>query len=403
MRGGRWSWYGVAILVVASVASLVMAPDRVAWSFVPSWSSALGSLTSVFTWVPSALAGWSAWQGWRHRRSNVDHAPVVRTRLRVSADWYAPAWAAAVVLPMVVIAWMAAHTAGAPRPVDLLMVPVAILLLGFWSLFGAALGRTMPVALAVPLSVIAAFFGVAYPEALSDMAVRHVAGLHSSCCLLQTSMDARLLVAPLVFYLVAAGLALWVVLVPSRRRAAAAIAGSVVVFLGCYGLVRPISTVNGEVARDPAQLVCAGERPLLCLWPEQLHLREQIHGVAAHVTASMAAQGIGVPSTVTVVGEAEWVYAAGSARRTDAEVAQSLINGLVVPAMPACSTRQPWFMTGVFDDQSAWVWLTAGFDKQRVQVSPTLTKVLARPHEAQVAWFKANFAKRSLCGVQPTP
>lgn len=161
---------------------------------------------------------------------------------------------AAAVFPLLAIGWMGVQSVGSPRLLDLLMIPVAMLMLLFWSVFGAVLGRMLPLALAVPLAALGGYLGSAYPEAISRFGVRHVAGLHSACCLITKVMDWRVVVAPLVFYLTCAVLLWLVVLRPSWRLLAVVVATGVVVYLvvarnGSDGLCR-----RCECGRQPVMV-----------------------------------------------------------------------------------------------------------------------------------------------------
>lgn len=88
----------------------------------------------------------------------------------------------------------------------------------------------------------------------------------------------------------------------------------------------PTLTEAMSVPRDPAQLVCAGSQPSICLWPEQDASQRPLVADAAATAASL---GVPVPA-VLASGSTEGSL--GSLTRTDADsVLNSAAAALVLP------------------------------------------------------------------------
>ncbi|MGD7733561.1 DUF7224 domain-containing protein [Propionibacteriaceae bacterium G57] len=296
---------------------------------------------------------------------------------------------------------MAPLLRGTPRPVDLTLILTSILLLVAWTLLGFLLGRVVPVALAVPVAAMVGFVGMAFPEATNAMAWRHVLALHSSCCLLDQEVSLSVLVGSLAFYLSLVGVLWWLVQRPSWPRAGLVVVVQTLVTGLCLWLVAPVTHPNGVHDRPTNQLVCQGQKPQICLWPEQERDRAVITDTARRIVEVLDEVGVTAPQALSSATAAEWSYQGGANPGSDTVVRRSVVMGAAAVPMPACALREPWHGPASFQDLAAWVWLAAGFNRADVTVSPTLAKILAQPLPQQDQWFATTMAARGVCGTKP--
>ena len=394
-------WWVWVFFACTAVASFAMFQSSANWQRAPWWPSALMELTFFFPLLSSALAGWTAWQGWRHRRAQLGTFTSVRHPLQVVGQWYRPAMVAAIAAPLLAICWMAPHLEGRPRAVDLLLIPMAILQLIAWGMLGAVLGRLLPLALSVPLSVLAAFVAMAFPEASSTMAYRHVFGMHSSCCHLYGTISETVILASLGFHLAAAIVLVWVLVGPSWLRAAVATVTLGAVFLVGFRATLPIDDPNGLVPRPTSELACIGTEPEVCLWPEQEPDRSLVTDTATTIIESLTDMGITPPTTISASETASWSYVVTVKPRDVHDVREILVGGVIAPPYPDCARDQPWYFPEVVNELRTWLWLQLDFDPSRVTTSPLLVDVLQRSEQRQIDWFTANLRQARTCGVKP--
>lgn len=394
-------WWVWAFFAGTAMVSFAMFASSSNWPRAPWWSSALMELTFFFPLLSSALAGWSAWQGCRHRRAQLAQFTSVRHPLQIIWHWYRPAFVAAMAAPVLAIVWMAPHLDGQPRVIDLLLILMAILQLMAWGLLGSVLGRLLPLALSVPLGVLAAFVAMAFPEASSTMAYRHVFGVHSACCHLYGTISETVIFASLGFHLAAAIVLVRVLARPSLVRAALATLTLGAVFLVGFRATLPIDDPNGLVPRPISELVCTGTGPQVCLWPEQEPDRSLVTDTASTIAQTLTDLGITPPTTISASEAASWSYVVTVKPRDVNDVREILVGGVIAPPYPACASNQPWYFPEVVNELRTWLWLQLDYDPARVTTSPLLTEVLQRPEQQQIDWFTANLRQAPSCGVKP--
>lgn len=385
------------VLFVAAGALSCALAENLVWTSTRSWPSALMNLPQVFILLPAALAGWSAWRGWVWHRTGAQRSVSTRSGWQVLASWLSPALWVCVLAPLLAVAWMAPLLNGSPRLVDLSLIGTTGLLLTAWTLLGFLIGSHLPLAVGVPLATVAGFVGMAFPEASNQMALRHILALHSTCCLVSQEVSIRVLIGSNMFYLVLV-LALALIAVrPTWRRVALGGALTAVTTAVCLALVSPVAHPNGVHERPADQLVCRGERPRVCLWPEQEEDRALITETAQRAQAVLTQAGLHPPESLSARTPAAWNYQ-GGIDPADDDLRRSVVAGLVSVPMPACARTQPWSAPSTFPDLASWIWISAGYDRSQVTVSPGLAPILSTPLPDQRRWFAATMARRTVCG-----
>lgn len=395
----RMSWWALLFFAVVAGLSLLSAPENLVGFTSPMWSSTLTALPQLFSLLPSAMAAWAAWQIGRMRATG--ELLAVRNRAHVLLRWLLPVVVTSVALPLLAVAALAPDRLGRPVPGDLVFIPVASMLLLAWGMVGGVLGRFLPGPVAIPVALVGAFLGMTFPESWSSFAPRHVLGLHSVCCTIDTAVAPAIAPTSLVFYGVTAGLLALVLARPSWVLLGAALLGIGVTFVLGWRQVSDIDNAYGSVPRPTEQLDCRGQRPRLCLWPEQEPERALIRSTAEQITRQMTALRIPVPGEVSPLLDAAWVYY-GQADSPPTVIQRSLVSGITYTPMPACAQQgKLWTYPEVMADLHTWVWLRSGFDRTQVQPSKLVADVLQRPLAQQVEWFTRNHEQRHRCDVEP--
>lgn len=398
----RWTVVALLVFLATALVSMLAYRENLAWPHSRLWSSGLMNLGGWFVLLPSALGGWAAWQGWRHRRTGIKRRPAARAGLTVLVDWYRPAILTSLLAPLAATLWMAPQLVGLPRLADLVLVPIASASLLCWTLVGALLGRLLPLPVALALGVMLPFLGTAFPEAQNSFTYRHVLALHSACCLIDKEVDPRIPLGSGLFFAVALVALGWALARAGWARLGISAIVTALAFQGSASVVRPLNNPDGVRPRPVSALVCVAGRPTICLWPEQSAERASIRQTAERIRASLEALGVSTPAMLSSDPDAEWNYVAGVSD-DDLRRQRGIIGGLVWAPMPACATREPWYMSDAYEEMSAWVWVRAGFDAKGVRLTTHLAQVLRRSDADQAAWFSANMQRRSQCGVEPLP
>ena len=402
--------YSTPLLVAAVVYHLTVATS---FTRDPSWLSVAGRPSAALFLIATACAGVAAWDVSRLRRAGTEQWAPVRPPLQVVWTRALPsvAMGLATVLTVLVVtvggvvtgAGASLSTLGMPGWSALPPLVVALAAVVGFSAVGAAAGWLLSPYVGVPLVLVGSYLWHVYPPALEPLWLRHLTGTSwQFCCLTWHDPAAGLGIASLA---IPAGLALaGTVLFATRgqpvlRLAAATAIGTMAVAVAVPAAapldVRPTQTRAGE-------LVCEGQAPTVCLWPEQEPLRDEITEQATALVSALRDAEVEPPERVRApVADADpddWqVYLSHDAGAD--RIAEALVQGLV-PETPACVEQDGRFDLRLLRAQEAlraWVWRVAypgNGDFPRPDVSGErerlVTQVRDLPVAEQARWYEAG-------------
>ncbi|MEV4680518.1 DUF7224 domain-containing protein [Streptomyces kurssanovii] len=388
---------------------VALGDDLSAWVTPHYWPSATGSATFALPFVSAACAASAAWEAARlHRGGVFDQAPV-RSPLAITLP---------VLLPVTVMGFLGMGTAlllaasatdpgfGIPH-LGILLITLAVVAAN--TLAGYLLGRHMSGVLAAPLALIAGFFLNAYPSAWSIYWLRHlVGGGLDSCCSIDTMVDSRALWSAAVF---TAAVSLSAGLIIQRRdqvRARVIAVALVVSGFGCAAYIARDLGPEPVQARQTGALICEGQQPRICLWPE-VDNRPLVQRETTKAVGRLRMAGISVPDTFTMAQKPP----AGAAKLgipTNprlADIPSGVVSGLL-PEPPACALHgEPYPAIEAAAPVAAWLHATAGEPADSVagrfgpKESGMAAAVMKEPRQAQLDWYERNRKAMQSCSTPP--
>jgi hypothetical protein len=309
LRSLRTAWREPAYILgfVAIVAMLLYARSFINPSnFAGYWTStfANASIFLIFSCpVGSASAAIAAA---RARRAGIWSLPLVRPRAVITLRLLVPSFIAAVVAQLFGLYVLASASWGSPGRIPLEIVLAWVSILTLHISLGYLLGRFLPVAVSIPLSIFFSYCWLGFTWAVSYFPIRYLAGLIiTACCGIETDLDGRAVAAVVVFSLLMSVALVLFATVPSAGShwstapftTAAGIAFGVVAV--CVGLnVAQGLAAQPVVPRSRSELICAGRSPTICLYPEQLHDSDP-RPVLAKAYDNLRDEGVAVPSVIT--------------------------------------------------------------------------------------------------------
>ena len=297
------AWFAIPIAGIAAwYASLLPSPPGYGLAATAAASGAM-PLISAF------VAGTSAWEGARLRRSRIWGGPWVRRSLYIAGRLLVVPIAAGIVSAGCAVA--VAHIRAGAFPPDPVIVAVVILDIITYASVGFALGILAPPALAVPVAAVLPVLWLAFVPAMYPVWLRHLAGMYRDCCSLDQTLAPQAAVASVsmdIAFMLAATVACLVDWRLVQRVTGSALALAAGALIGI-----PLAsslTFAPAVARDTSLLSCAPAGGAeVCLWPEHSAAASQIQATVARVYSKWLAIGIDAPSTFT---EASGVPAPGT-------------------------------------------------------------------------------------------
>lgn len=271
-----------------------------------NWAAVAGQSTLFLLFSAGLAAVGGALEGSRVRRSLLFAQPIARRRLVVLVRLLAPALILGVLVQLsafLMLARQAANSPGTPPAVLLAAQGAAIV---FHLALGFTLGRSLPLAAAVPGALLASYSWLGFTGAVSYTPVRYLSGLaDTQCCSVDTVVNPAGPQATVVFSLGATAVLLAFGIRYPRRPLRTR-----VLRLGLTGLAL-LAVVSGGmwIARDvgyapvatrPASATrCAGDSPTVCLFPEQA-ANPAIRPTIARAAHNL--DGVGVPVARVVSG-----------------------------------------------------------------------------------------------------
>jgi hypothetical protein len=261
---------------------------------------------------------------------------------------------------------------------------------------GYVIGLNLPRLLAVPVALVGSFVWMAYPAAMNVFWVRQLNGTNlAECCTLDQIAAPRSILAPV---LVAIGLLLAARLVTIRQwalRILAPVVLAVAVAVSAW-IVQPLGYGAAE-PRSTALRTCSDTQPRVCLWPEQHDAAKDIVTWATDPHTRLADLG------VTTAAE----LSPRSSTPTSNTVHSLVALSALPKDIPTCAKYGEWPGSRAFGPLSVWLTITAGADSRVVASGyapaevEVATRILQRPHRAQLAWFQQNAKTLTRCDLQP--
>ncbi|MER7005313.1 hypothetical protein ABT297_20015 [Dactylosporangium sp. NPDC000555] len=371
------------------------------------WTAATANADLMLFIVVPVCAAVAAWEGARHRIGRIDTMTIVRRSWQVALVAVAPTLVMGLLGIAAAVASTAPAAVGAPGLPDPWLIAVYILVMAGHTVVGYGLGRWLPPALALPISLAGSYVWLAYPAAIEPFWIRHLNGLSfEGCCTIDRSPSPRALLATAVFA-VALGAGVLSALAGTRRMRA--VGGAALTVLSIVAVTVALPLGPSADAPRGGSVRCEGSKPVLCLWPEQEGSRGLVHAALASSYARLADVGMPLPAVVTA-REAEArdaIFVGLAARPEPRDVVLSLVAGAVPGTVPDCATRGEWPGANSHVALTAWLALAAGVPASDLDgvAPPELIDLASRvrrlSNERQLAWYHANLAPLQDCTTQP--
>lgn len=404
--GGLWIAVLLALVDIATVSS-----NSGYW--VGDWHATSIQVQFPMLALAPLVTAAAAWTGGRDRRCRLGDLQATMPRHRawnVACQWSALAcWC--VVAYLVGVGVACARTA--PHAASGWLWPSYFLLGLFavlaYSAIGVVLGALIPWRLTAPAAAIAVFglFMVlsAMPDNVRRLSLFYGASIVAPGLRLRAVVVLALLGTAAAVVLAALGVVAVTAHGTGRHRAARG--------LLCLPLILAIVTVVGVAGADyttrlpPANPICAGHEPTVCVWPEHHKWAGQAETVVRRLSAALGSV-YRFPDTVYEVGLRPHKIAAPELSittipATPVSFVRSLTTGLV-PARPTpCLEQRP----GLFDRYvllQAWLEITgAGTVGPDLAVDPAaLNALIERPLREQRTFVRDTMrAVAAACGNSP--
>lgn len=369
-----------------------------------------GSAKATFAMgvVAPLCAACAAYQAGRLRTMWNLHAPAARSTSLIQAVHFLPIWfAGCLCLLLASLVIGIESDLGVFLP-DAMVVLVAIFAVAGYVSFGAIVGWFLQPALSVPLALCVSYLWVALTPTSDIWWLRHLTGDVASCCANDKSLSSRVVLA---LVMVGTVLAVAATLLTIRAVSWQRLAASTILVVGgasmAVWLVSPLDSSPTQ-SRQTA-LVCAGEQPQVCVWPEHGYLLPETTRQAAAVREQFAQQGIELPSVASEAPGSSWRFGVGPAYVMTPEFTRAnLIMGLSInPAQAACLRQSPGQPIMRYQEQDvlrAFLMIQVGMPgdtiDQRVpdpEVKAKATAIVAANNEERSAWFAKARAAYSDC------
>jgi hypothetical protein len=387
------------------------------------WPAAMAGSAIYLTFSCSVAATAGAWEGRRYRRAEPAIASGSRSSAAVIADHLWTPLAAGLLLQVVAIALMSRDTWGAPGGPSMLVALAFGSILFFHACVGFAIGRWLPPVASLPLSLLVSYSWLGFTWSVDYFPLRYLAGLViADCCSVETSLDARAPVIATAFSLLA-GCSVLVIAVARRTSGDQVHRFGLRIGTASFVVVTVVALAAGSglgpapiVDRPQAQAVCSGERPTVCLFPEQ-RVTSNSESVIRRAAQNLARSGITVQPTIrasNAPSTADALNMIVQVRMTDADLVHSITTSVLGDAEVAyCGTERDdaerrndaavanrWLI-----DVAASDIVDAGHVPPALEVDePDVLRALSRaPLPAQAAWVTATIDRLTDCSIGHVP
>lgn len=405
-----YSWRGRSetYAIVPMLALVLLQGSAVVDTATPGyWTAAVAKADLMLFIVVPVCAVCATWEAARHRDGRIDTLAIARPAWRVALVAIAPTVVMGLLGIGAAVAATAPAAAGAPgSPHSWLIVVYSLVMTGH-AVVGYGLGRWLPRALALPISLGGSYVWLAYPAAIEPFWIRHLNGLSfEACCAIDQDPSMRALLATALF---AVGLCFGVLLAlaGTRRMRVGGAAALVALLLTAAVVARPLGPSPGAPRAGAPR--CAGGKPVLCLWPEQEAARDLIHEALASAYVRLAEVNLPLPSVVTAkdADPRDAVFVVLPVRPERREVVLSLVASAVPDTVPTCATRGEWPGADSRAVLMVWMALAAGVPASELNdmAPPELVDLAAHARQLtnkqQFAWYSANLASLKDCTTRP--
>lgn len=388
------------VLLLGSTAAETVEPGY--------WTGAVAKANLMLFVIVPLCAVCAAWEGARHRRGGLDQMAAARPAWQVFLVAVAPTLLmglAGIVAALLTTTVPAAL--GAPGYPPFGLIGVYLLVAAAHAAVGYGLGRWLRPALALPVALGGSYIWLAYPAGLELFWLRHLSGLSfEGCCAVDQEPPVRAVLATALFAL---GLIVGVLLAlgGTRRARISGAAGLVALIAVAVGVALPLGPASSAPRAGAVQ--CAGEKPVLCLWPEQEEARVKVHPALASSYSRLTEMGLVLPATLTTKegGTGEGLYLNLPTSPEPMGAVLSMASSIVPNPFPECATEGEW--PGGYNHQALTVWmaLAAGVPARDLTplVGPELVGLGEQVRQLdvaqQVAWYNANLAPMFDCTTLP--
>ncbi|MBW1597802.1 hypothetical protein [Streptomyces sp. JJ38] len=383
------------------IPGLVLFGGRNTDSAVPYWESLTAQSTVSLGFVTAVCGACAAWEGARLESARIwDWAPA-RNPLRIAVEHLTPvALLGLTGLLTALVTYYISNPAPTGRPSAPILGTACLVVLSHVAV-GFVVGRTLHRLLGAALMLVVGYLWGFWPAALSSPAwLRHLNGQGvGECCTLAQEASARSLAATAFFSTALIAGALAALLLRSGTfRISVAGGATLACIAASVALAVPLG-FDGTQQRDPAALKCTGDRPRICLWPEQQPHEDEFTRTAESVRERLEAVGVELPERIE--------YSLVKPR--EADLLRATATSVLPGEPPACArvpnARYPGYeAAGVI---YAWLTLTAGtpphelsgqWPPEELQLAQQVREL---PVAAQKAWFERNIRSVEDCAVTP--
>ncbi|MFV2125278.1 hypothetical protein ACFHWS_12125 [Micromonospora sp. LOL_013] len=371
------------------------------------WTAAVAKANLMLFIVVPLCAVCAAWEGMRHRSGGIDTQTIARPMWTVVFVAVGPTLVMGLAGVVAAVLSTAPAAVGAPGGPHLGLVGVYLLVMVGYTVVGYGLGRWLPPALALPVSLGGSYIWLAYPAAVEPFWIRHLNGLSfEGCCAIDQQPDARALLAAALFA-VGIGAGTLVALAGARPGHVGGALSFTALLVVAVTVAAPLGPSSGGPRAGAPQ--CVGQRPTLCLWPEQETARDAIHPALASAYPRLAAVGVTLPETVTSQesNAADAVFIVLPAESDPQTAVLSLVSSIVPDTVPACAAEGEW--PGAHNRAALLVWMALAAGVPASELGPVAppelidlaVRVRQLDEDRQAAWYRANLAPLADCTTVP--
>ncbi|MGW1096707.1 DUF7224 domain-containing protein [Streptomyces sp. NPDC002455] len=396
LRSGPAAWAALVLVPVLMWFSAQNTEPTIAY-----WPSISSQTTVVVGFISAACGAGAAWEAARIKQGGIAVLAPARGLLSVATLHLGPIallGLIAMIAPFAVVMTSVTSTSGFPNPA-ILAVSYSVILAHI--ALGWFVGSRMPKLLGAAAMLIFGYLWGFWPAALGGLPwLRHLNGQGvTECCGLDQEPSIRSLAATVTLsFAIVTAIVLSSALHHRVWRPVLSLTGFAVATVVALALAIPLE-FHGTQARDTALRTCSGQKPQICLWPEQNTRRTDISRWAEETTAQLATVG------VTPARQVEF----GDPHPDRTNVASNIATSPLPDEAPACALRQGAAYPG---DEAmiaiyAWLSLTGGVPRsdlaQRwpLEAITLAEQIRALPTQAQHAWYERNMRSVHDCAVLP--